>query len=130
GADDHGERDARRRSHSRTIGIVVWKQRTTPTAGRRGRPMTAHARRVTVALFAVVLAGGFIAPASRAIASETTAVTAVDTIGMTVSDMDRAVQFYTSVLTFQKVSDTEVAGREYELMEGVFGARMRIVRLR
>jgi catechol 2,3-dioxygenase-like lactoylglutathione lyase family enzyme len=58
------------------------------------------------------------------------AVSAVDRVGMTVSDMDRAVAFYTSVLTFQKISDTEVSGREYELMEGVFGARMRIVRLR
>lgn len=57
-------------------------------------------------------------------------VTAVDSVGMTVSDMDRAVDFYTSVLTFEKVSDAEVAGREWELMTGVFGARMRIVRLR
>jgi catechol 2,3-dioxygenase-like lactoylglutathione lyase family enzyme len=57
-------------------------------------------------------------------------VTAVDTIGVTVSDMDRAVAFYTSVLTFEKVLDVEVSGRDYELMEGVFGARMRIVRLR
>jgi catechol 2,3-dioxygenase-like lactoylglutathione lyase family enzyme len=57
-------------------------------------------------------------------------VTAVDTIGMTVADMDRAVEFYTTVLTFEKVSDIEVSGREFELMEGVFGARMRVVRLR
>jgi len=57
-------------------------------------------------------------------------VTAVDTVGMTVADMDRAVDFYTRVLTFEKVSDTEVAGRDYELLEGVFGARMRVVRLR
>ncbi len=57
-------------------------------------------------------------------------VTAVDTVGMTVADMDRAVAFYTSVLTFEKVSDVEVSGREYELMTGVFGARLRIVRLR
>jgi catechol 2,3-dioxygenase-like lactoylglutathione lyase family enzyme len=63
-------------------------------------------------------------------ASPPVQASAVDTIGMTVSDMDRAVEFYTSVLTFQKVSDVEVAGREYELMEGVFGARMHIVRLR
>ena len=58
------------------------------------------------------------------------AVIAVDTVGMTVSDMDRAVAFYTSVLTFEKISDLEVSGREYELLEGVFGARLRIVRLR
>jgi catechol 2,3-dioxygenase-like lactoylglutathione lyase family enzyme len=57
-------------------------------------------------------------------------ITAVDSIGMTVADMDRAVDFYTTVLTFEKVSDIEVSGREFELMEGVFGARMRIVRLR
>ena len=57
-------------------------------------------------------------------------VTAVDSIGMTVSDMDRAVEFYTSVLSFEKVSDAEAAGREYELLTGVFGARIRVVALR
>ena len=57
-------------------------------------------------------------------------VTAVDSVGITVSDMDRAVEFYTSVLSFEKTSDIEVSGREYELLSGVFGARMRVVRLR
>jgi catechol 2,3-dioxygenase-like lactoylglutathione lyase family enzyme len=52
----------------------------------------------------------------------------VDSIGMTVSDMDRAVEFY-SALTFQKVSDIEVFSDEFEHVEGVFGARMRIVRM-
>src|SRR5206468_11709076 len=47
---------------------------------------------------------------------------------MTVSDMDRAVEFY-SALTFQKVSDVEVLGDEFEHLEGVLGARMRIVRV-
>src|SRR5438094_6203481 len=54
---------------------------------------------------------------------------AVESIGMTVSDMDRSVEFY-SALTFQKVSDIEVFGEEFEHLEGVFGARMRIVRMR
>jgi catechol 2,3-dioxygenase-like lactoylglutathione lyase family enzyme len=49
---------------------------------------------------------------------------------MTVSDMDRAIDFYTHALPFEKLSDVEVSGRDYELMEGVFGARMRIVRLK
>jgi catechol 2,3-dioxygenase-like lactoylglutathione lyase family enzyme len=53
---------------------------------------------------------------------------AVESIGMTVSDMDRAVEFY-SALAFQKVSDVEVFGEQYERLEGVFGARMRIVRM-
>src|SRR5271166_6146736 len=57
-------------------------------------------------------------------------VDGVDAIGITVSDMDRAVDFYSKVLTFEKVSDTEVAGENYEHLEGVFGLRMRIVRMR
>jgi len=57
-------------------------------------------------------------------------VTAVDSIGMTVSDMDRAVEFYSNVLTFEKVSDTEVTGPDYERLQGVFGLRMRVVRMR
>ena len=56
------------------------------------------------------------------------AATSVESIGMTVSDIDRAVEFY-SALTFQKISDVEVLGDEFENLEGVFGARMRIVRM-
>ena len=56
------------------------------------------------------------------------ATTSVESVGMTVSDMDRAVEFY-SALTFQKVSEVEVLGDEFEHLEGVFGARMRIVRM-
>jgi catechol 2,3-dioxygenase-like lactoylglutathione lyase family enzyme len=58
------------------------------------------------------------------------AVESVAAVGMTVSDMDRAVEFYTKVLTFEKVSDEEVAGEGYEQLEGVFGLRVRVVRLR
>ena len=55
---------------------------------------------------------------------------AVDAVGMTVSDMDRSVAFFTDVLTFEKISDVELAGEEYERLQGVFGLRMRVVRLR
>ena len=51
-------------------------------------------------------------------------------VGFTVGDMDRAIAFYTSVLDFHKVSDVEVAGSAYEELDGVFGVRMRVVRLR
>jgi catechol 2,3-dioxygenase-like lactoylglutathione lyase family enzyme len=44
--------------------------------------------------------------------------------------MDQAVEFYTSVLTFEKIADREFSGREYELLTGVFGARARNVQLR
>jgi catechol 2,3-dioxygenase-like lactoylglutathione lyase family enzyme len=56
-------------------------------------------------------------------------VTRVATVGFTVSDMERALEFYTRVLPFVKSSDVEVAGRPYELLSGLFGARARIVRL-
>ena len=58
------------------------------------------------------------------------AVARVESVGMTVSDMDAAVEFYTGVLTFEKVSDVEVWGEEYERLQGLFGVRMRVVRLR
>jgi len=64
-----------------------------------------------------------------AVAAPAKADLAVESVGMTVSDVDRAVEFY-SALTFQKVSDVEVFGAEYEHLEGVFGARMRIVRMK
>src|SRR4051794_313477 len=55
---------------------------------------------------------------------------AVDAVGMTVSDMDRSVDFYSRVLKFTKVSDTEVAGEKVEHFKGVFGVRARIVRMK
>jgi catechol 2,3-dioxygenase-like lactoylglutathione lyase family enzyme len=54
----------------------------------------------------------------------------VGAIGMTVSDMDSSVDFYSKVLSFEKVSDVEVTGEDYERLEGVFGLRMRVVRMR
>jgi catechol 2,3-dioxygenase-like lactoylglutathione lyase family enzyme len=48
----------------------------------------------------------------------------------TVADMDRSVNFYSRVLTFEKASDTEVAGDDLEHLFGVFGSRARIVRMR
>jgi catechol 2,3-dioxygenase-like lactoylglutathione lyase family enzyme len=55
---------------------------------------------------------------------------AVAMVGLTVSDMDSSVAFYTRVLDFAKVSDDEVAGAPYEALTGVFGVRLRVVRLR
>lgn len=57
-------------------------------------------------------------------------VSAVDAIGMTVEDMDKAVEFYSKVLTFEKVSDVEVWGEQYEHLQGLFGLRMRVVRMK
>jgi catechol 2,3-dioxygenase-like lactoylglutathione lyase family enzyme len=57
-------------------------------------------------------------------------VRAVEAVGFTVSDMDRAIDFYSKVLAFEVVSDTEVAGEAFEHLEGVFGARARVVRMK
>lgn len=56
--------------------------------------------------------------------------TRVETVGFTVSDMDKALDFYTNVLPFEKVSDVESFGTEIEHLSGVFGARIRVVRLK
>jgi catechol 2,3-dioxygenase-like lactoylglutathione lyase family enzyme len=57
-------------------------------------------------------------------------VQAVGPIGLTVSDLDRSVAFFTEVLTFEKVSEAESFGDAYEHLHGVFGARVRVARLR
>jgi len=54
----------------------------------------------------------------------------VAAVGMTVSNMDRSVAFFSDVLTFEKVSDVEVAGDEQERLVGMFGIRTRVVRMR
>src|SRR5262245_35825453 len=56
-------------------------------------------------------------------------VVGVDSIGMTVSDIDRSVAFYSTVLTFKPVSDVEVDGPEYDELWGIFGVRARVVRM-
>jgi catechol 2,3-dioxygenase-like lactoylglutathione lyase family enzyme len=57
-------------------------------------------------------------------------VRSVGSVVITVSDMDRAVSFYRSILAFEKTSDTEVAGQDVEHYFGVFGSRVRIVRMK
>jgi catechol 2,3-dioxygenase-like lactoylglutathione lyase family enzyme len=55
---------------------------------------------------------------------------AVDAIGVTVSDLDRSLEFFSKVLNFEKISDVEVHGGEYEKLQGVFGVRMRVARMK
>jgi catechol 2,3-dioxygenase-like lactoylglutathione lyase family enzyme len=57
-------------------------------------------------------------------------ITRIAGIGITVSNIDRAVDFYSKVLSFEKISDTEAAGPEYEQLFGVFGVRLRAVRMK
>jgi len=58
------------------------------------------------------------------------AVNALDSIGITVSDIDRSVDFFSKVLSFETVSQTEIYGSDYEHLYGLFGMRARIVRMK
>jgi catechol 2,3-dioxygenase-like lactoylglutathione lyase family enzyme len=80
-------------------------------------------RRLAAAVLAFAVA--FVALAARAAAP----VAAVGAIGMTVADLDRATAFYRDVLGFTPEPAVEVAGDDYEHLEGVFGLRMRVARL-
>jgi len=55
---------------------------------------------------------------------------AVDAVGLTVADLDRSVDFFSTVLSFEKLNEVEVHGSEYEKLQGVFGLRMRVARLK
>lgn len=57
-------------------------------------------------------------------------VKSVEAVGMTVSDADRSAEFFSKVLSFEKVSDVELWGAAYEQLQGLFGVRMRIVRMK
>ena len=83
---------------------------------------------LTFALAAALILGGLASLAPPAAAQAL--VRAVGPIGMTVADVDRSAAFYGTVLGFEKVSDVEVWGGEYERLQGVFGLRMRVVRMR
>jgi len=56
-------------------------------------------------------------------------VNEVDSVGLTVHDMDAELKFFTEVLPFKTVSDEEVVGDDFEELFGVFGCRARVVRL-
>jgi catechol 2,3-dioxygenase-like lactoylglutathione lyase family enzyme len=105
----------------------------TSVATRRRRRLSSRTS-LTLALLTALLAA-FTAARGQGIArqqgrSDAAAVTAVVSIGTTVSDMDRAIAFYRDVLTFAKESDAELYGPEIEQLLGVFGSRVRVVTLR
>ncbi len=57
-------------------------------------------------------------------------VQAVESVGITVSDMERSVDFFSKVLSFEKISDVEISGRAYETLQGLSGLRVRVVNMR
>ncbi|NEP19389.1 MAG: VOC family protein [Leptolyngbya sp. SIO4C1] len=63
-------------------------------------------------------------------AQSSSQVQAVQAVGMTVSNIEQATQFYTGAFTFEKVSDITVSGEAYDYLLGVFGSQLRIVTLK
>ncbi|HYZ26303.1 MAG TPA: VOC family protein [Geminicoccaceae bacterium] len=71
-----------------------------------------------------LLAAIAIRPAGAGVVQE------VDSVTITVSDMDRALAFYEDVLSFETVSDVEVADEAYDQLLAGSGLRLRIARMR
>ena len=90
--------------------------------------MRSQALRIVRAL--AIAAGVVLLGASLPAAEPPLQVDAVESVGMTVENMERALAFYTGVLPFEKVFDVEIAGRPREQLHGVFGARVRVAGLR
>lgn len=81
-------------------------------------------------LVLLIVAFGAVPTAPQAASAIAAESLELDSIGLTVSDMDRSLEFFTKVLSFEKVSDVEVWGADHERLQGLFGLRSRIVRLR
>jgi catechol 2,3-dioxygenase-like lactoylglutathione lyase family enzyme len=89
--------------------------------------MKAHLLKASCLILLVLMVGISVA---EQLPRQTPLVSEIAAVNMTVADMDRSIAFYSQVLNFQKLSDTEVAGESYEHLEGVFGLRMRVVYMR
>src|SRR4029077_20506753 len=124
-----------------------WERSTLGAAARAGGTAPSGARH-TALLFCAALAISTAKAASmRAEASggdrledaatepeapppEPAAITAVDSVAVTVGDLDRSVEFYSQVLEFRQDSDRKLLGEGYERLFGLFGVRLRVAGLR
>jgi catechol 2,3-dioxygenase-like lactoylglutathione lyase family enzyme len=75
------------------------------------------------------LAALALALAPSRVTAQSPAVAAVESVGLTVGDLEREVEFFTQVLAFELDGIDEDAGPEHEALEGVFGLRTRVARL-
>ncbi len=87
-------------------------------------------RKIATLCLTITLGLALLMPQPAATPASAPLAQAVDAIGITVSDMERAIDFYSRVLFFDKLSDVEVAGDAVERLHGVAGLRMRVVRMR
>jgi catechol 2,3-dioxygenase-like lactoylglutathione lyase family enzyme len=92
-----------------------------------GASLTGHRANAFVVIRAAALVG-ILLPLSTVCGQSP--IEAVDSIGVTVADLDRELSFYTSVLSFEKVSQSEQAGDATEHLVGLFAAHSMTARLR
>ena len=92
--------------------------------------MLRHARLAAFAAGLLILVGADGVRYLSAAPADAANAAAVESVAMIVDDMDRSLAFFTGVLPFEKVSDVEVTGASHERLQGVFGLRLRIVRLK
>jgi len=84
----------------------------------------------TAGFLAVTLQTGFLQGTPPSSPTSGAQIQSIGPILTTVGDMDRSIDFYSHVLTFEKVSDHEIDGEEVEHLFGVFGARIRLVEMK
>jgi len=94
--------------------------------GRIGSGCSGASKMIWVAMSCLLLAASAV---RQGWASAPPVVRSVESVGMTVADAERSIDFYSRVLLFQKISDVELEGADYEHFEGVFGLRIRVVRM-
>jgi catechol 2,3-dioxygenase-like lactoylglutathione lyase family enzyme len=87
-------------------------------------------RRSDICAAAALLVLSLVTVDGRSIGTNPETARAVESVGMTVSNLDRSVAFFRDVLTFELIDQFEDAGRDTELLTGVFGARTRTARMR
>ncbi len=56
-------------------------------------------------------------------------IIAVKSIGMTVADIERSLDFYTTVLSCKKIADSEVSGAGFDRLYGLSNVRLRVATL-
>jgi catechol 2,3-dioxygenase-like lactoylglutathione lyase family enzyme len=76
-----------------------------------------------------LIAGGTRSCAAPAHAAPPPLVRTVGCVALTVSDADRSLRFYGSVLGFTKIAEVEQAGEGLQQLTGVLGARTRTLRV-
>ena len=87
-------------------------------------------RRNDTGAAAVLLVLALVNVGGRSLDTHPEAARAVESVGMTVSNLERSIAFFRDVLAFELVDRFEDAGRDTELLTGVFGARTRSARMR